>query len=62
MKRQTSSKSSKNSNKKTRFIFNSKDKSVLKLRWFSPNDKKENVIDFKNDFSNDNFIEIKDNH
>lgn len=39
-----------------------KDDSILKVKWNSPNDKKENVLNFGIDMKDNNFIKIKDNH
>ena len=39
-----------------------KDNSILKIRWKSPNDKKENTLNINVDFKDANTIKIKDNH
>ena len=64
MKRQSSSSSSKSSNKKVkiRYKFDTKDNSIFKFKWQSPNDKKMNEINFVDEPNNGNTIKIKDNH
>lgn len=64
MKRTTSKNSSKSSSKKVkvRYKFDTKDNSVLKLKWQSPNDRKMNELNFVNDENGGNTINIKDNH
>ena len=44
-----------------KYKFDSKDNSILKIKWKSPNDKKENILDFRMD-KEDYTIKIKDNH
>ena len=41
--------------------FDAKDKSIIKIQWNSPIDKKENTIDIKTEKENYT-IKIKDNH
>ena len=62
MKRQSSSSSSKSSNKKTRFIFSPKDSNILNIKWFSKGDKKENNFNININPKKINTIEIEDNH
>ena len=64
MKRQSSKSSSKSSSKKVnvKLNFDINNKSVLKFKWQSPNDKKMNEINFTTDSEAGNTIQIKDNH
>lgn len=45
----------------TKYKFDSKDNSILKIKWKSPNDEKENTIDFRSD-KEKYTIKIEDNH
>lgn len=64
MRRTTTKRSSKISNKKVkvRYKFDTNDDSVLKFKWRSPNDRKMNELNFVNDGNGGNTINIKDNH
>lgn len=44
-----------------KYKFDTKDNSILKIKWVSPNDKKENTLDVRSDKENYT-IKIKDNH
>ena len=45
----------------TKYKFDSKDGSIIKIQWNSPNDKKENTLDIRSD-KEKYTIKIKDNH
>lgn len=62
MKKQYHSTKSKQTNKKVRVKLDFKDDSIMKIKWKSPNDNKQNTVDFNVDFSKDDFIKMKDNH
>lgn len=44
-----------------KYKFDAKDNSLLKIKWNSPNDKKENTLDIRSD-KEKYTIKIKDNH
>ena len=44
----------------TKYKFDLKDNSLIKVKWTSPTDKKENTLDIR--FDKNNSIKIKDNH
>lgn len=46
---------------KWKIKFDPTDTSIFKIKWESPNDKKENTLDIKSDKENYT-IKIKDNH
>lgn len=45
----------------TKYKFDIKDNSIIKIKWTSPNDKKENTLDIRSD-KEDYTIKIKDSH
>lgn len=64
MKRTTSKKSSKSSNKKQKINFklDIRDTNILNIKWFSPNDSKENNFNIDFNPKKWNTIEIEDKH
>ena len=45
----------------TKYKFDIKDNSIIKIKWTSPNDKKENTLNIRSD-KEDYTIKIKDSH
>lgn len=62
MKRHSSRSKSSNTSKKVKYKLDFKDDSIMKVKWKSPNDGKENVLDIGIDLKDNSFIKIKDNH
>lgn len=61
MKKQYHSSKSKTTNKTIKIKFDPKDTSIFKVDWKSPNDKKQNTLDFNLNPRGET-IKIEDNH